>query len=139
MYFKTGCCIILICIITCFFTIDEMEQVMQKTGERLAELRKSHKYTQKELAKKLNITQQVISNIERGVTTPDIEQLKRIADVYHISLDQLVGREFVAEDTGDLESQIMACVKQMDEEGKELSLGLVSQVAQHRGSGDGDK
>ena len=120
---------------------DRVGIIMQKIGERLADLRKKHNLTQKQLAERLKVTQQVISNIERGVTTPDIEQLKLIADVYRMSLDQLVGRDFVAEDTGNdnFESQIMTYIKQMDEERKELSLGLVSQVAQYRGSGDVEK
>ena len=87
----------------------------------------------------LNVSQQVISNIERGVTTPDIEQLKKIADIYNISLDQLVGREFFGDGTDGVEQKIISYIKQMDDEGKELSLGLLSQVAQYRGNNDGNK
>lgn len=110
---------------------------MQTIGKRLAEIRKSKKLKQMELAEMLNISQQVISNIERGVTAPDIEQLKKIADIYNISLDELVGREFLCDDTDDVERKIISYIKQMDNEGKELSLGLLSQVAQHRGNNDG--
>jgi transcriptional regulator with XRE-family HTH domain len=115
-----------------------MEKIMQKIGKRLVELRKKNHLKQTELAEKLNVSQQVISNIERGVTMPDIEQLKTFADIYMISLDQLVGRNFSREDTDDVERQIMNYIKQMDDKGKELSLGLVSQVAQHRGNNDGN-
>ena len=106
---------------------------MQQIGKHLADLRKKNHYKQIELAEKLNVSQQVISNIERGLTEPDIAFLKGAADLYNISLDQLVGREFIETKSDDLES------KQMDERGKELSLGLVSQVAQHRGNKNGDK
>lgn len=112
---------------------------MQTIGKRLAEIRKSKRFKQTELAEMLNISQQVISNIERGVTAPDIEQLKKFADIYNISLDQLVGREFFSDDTDEVERKIISFIKQMDDEGKELSLGLLSQVAQHRGSNDGNK
>lgn len=112
---------------------------MQTIGKRLAEIRKSKRFKQTELAEMLNISQQVLSNIERGVTAPDIEQLKKIADIYNISLDQLVGREFFSDDTDEVERRIISYIKQMDDEGKELSLGLLSQVAQHRGSNDGNK
>ena len=111
---------------------------MQKIGERLVELRKKNHFKQADIAKALNASQQVISNIERGVTMPDIEQLKILADFYKMSLDQLVGRNFTGDGTDDVESQIIKYVKQMDDEGKELSLGLLSQVAQHRGSNDGN-
>ena len=112
---------------------------MQKIGKRLAEIRKKRNYKQTDLAAKLNVSQQVISNIERGVTAPDIEQLKKFADIYQISLDQLVGREFLNDDSDTIERQIMNYIKQMDERGKELSLGLLSQVAQHQGNGDGNE
>lgn len=112
---------------------------MQTIGKRLAEIRKSKKFKQTELAEMLNVSQQVISNIERGVTAPDIEQLKKFADIYNISLDQLVGREFFGDDTDVVERKIISYIKQMDDEGKELSLGLLSQVAQHRGSNDGNE
>lgn len=112
---------------------------MQTIGKRLAEIRKSKKFKQTELAEMLNVSQQVISNIERGVTAPDIEQLKKFADIYNISLDQLVGREFLGDDADDVERKIISYIKRMDDEGKELSLGLLSQVAQHRGSNDGNE
>ena len=110
---------------------------MQTIGKRLAEIRKSKDLKQIELAEMLNVSQQVISNIERDVTAPDIEQLKKFADIYNISLDQLVGREFFGGDADNVERRIIDYVKQMDKEGKELSLGLLSQVVQHRGNNDG--
>lgn len=112
---------------------------MQTIGKRLAEIRKNRNFKQTDLAEKLNVSQQVISNIERGVTTPDIEQLKKFADIYNISLDDLVGREFWGDDSDDVERRIISYIKQMDDEGKELSLGLLSQVAQHRGNNDGNE
>ena len=127
-------------LVTPFVSFTKMEYKEKQTvGKRLAEIRKSNKIKQIELAEMLNVSQQVISNIERGVTTPDIEQLKKIADIYNISLDQLVGREFFGDGTDGVEQKIISYIKQMDDEGKELSLGLLSQVAQYRGNNDGNK
>ena len=127
-------------LVTPFVSFTKMEyKEMQTVGKRLAEIRKSNKIKQIELAEMLNVSQQVISNIERGVTTPDIEQLKKMADIYNISLDQLVGREFFGDGTDGVEQKIISYIKQMDDEGKELSLGLLSQVAQYRGNNDGNK
>lgn len=117
----------------------KMERTMKQIGKHLAELRKKNHYKQTELAEKLSVSQQVISNIERGLTEPDIAFLKGAADLYNISLDQLVGRNFIETSHNDLESRIISYIKQMDDKGKELSLGLVSQVAQHRGSKDGNE
>lgn len=110
---------------------------MKKIGERLAKLRKEHGYKQTDIAEKLCVSQQVISNIERGVTAPDIEQLKSIADIYSISLDQLVGREFHDNKISELEQKVLDYFQHMDEKEKNLSLGLVSQVVQHRGDKNG--
>lgn len=111
---------------------------MQKIGKHLAELRKKNHYKQIELAEKLNVSQQVISNIERGLSAPDIEFLKGAADLYHLSLDQLVGRDFIGNDMDDYERQIIRYMKQMNDKEKELSLGILSQVAKHRGGNDGN-
>ena len=127
-------------LVTPFVSFTKMEyKEMQTVGKRLAEIRKSNKIKQIELAEMLNVSQQVITKIETGFTTPDIEQLKKIADIYNISLDQLVGREFFGDGTDGVEQKIISYIKQMDDEGKELSLGLLSQVAQYRGNNDGNK
>ena len=125
----------------CSYVLDLriLEKNMKKIGERLAGLRKQYHYKQTELAVKLNVSQQVVSNIERGLSAPDIDFLRRAADLYNISLDQLVGREFVSAKTNELERRIISCIEQMDESGKELSLSLVNQVAQHQGNNNGKK
>lgn len=48
--------------------------------------RKQAGMTQSELAKKLNVTPQVISQYERGVKVPKFETRKRIADALNISV-----------------------------------------------------
>lgn len=88
---------------------------MQKIGKHLAELRKKNHFKQTDLAKKLAVSQQVISNIERGLSAPDIDFLKRAADLYHISLDQLVGREFSRNNEDDYDRRILSYIKQMDD------------------------
>ena len=51
-------------------------------GERLAKIRKERGLTQKDLADKLSMSQQVISNIERNASMPDIVFLEGLADLY---------------------------------------------------------
>lgn len=48
--------------------------------------------TQEQMAKKLNMTRQTLSNYELGKRIPDIFELIRIADLFQISLDEIVGR-----------------------------------------------
>lgn len=100
-------------------------------GNRLAEQRKKYGYTQKQLADKLNLSQQIISNIERQASAPDIHFLKETADLYKITIDELIGREAVYETKSSTEKQILDIVREMSEYDKELSLNLLSQVVKH--------
>lgn len=61
----------------------------KKFGGYLSRLRKSADMTQSELADKLNITRQAVSNYERGDSFPDVSILVLIADIFGISLDML--------------------------------------------------
>ena len=56
----------------------------------LRRLRNDHNYTQTQLGKKLNISRQAYSNYETGKRIPDLDMLIRIADIYHVSLEQLI-------------------------------------------------
>lgn len=101
-------------------------------GKRLAEQRKKYGYTQKQLADKLNLSQQIVSNIEREASAPDINFLKGTADLYKITIDELIGREGIYETKSSTEKQILDVVREMNEYEKELSLGLVNQIVQNR-------
>ena len=49
-----------------------------------------NKITQEELASKLNITRQTLSKWETGESLPDIEKSMQLAELFDISLDELV-------------------------------------------------
>ena len=107
-------------------------------GRRLSELRKKNGYTQKQLADDLNLSQQIVSNIERNTTAPDVEFLHCAADLYKISLDELIGRRTLITEESSYEQQILNVVETMDDTKKELSLRLLNEVAQQRGDKDGE-
>ena len=54
-------------------------------------LRKKNRMTQEQMAKKLYLKRQTLSNYEIGKRVPDIYELVKIADLFDISLDELVG------------------------------------------------
>ena len=62
----------------------------EKTGSFIAELRKQKNMTQKELAKKLGVTDKAISRWETGRGYPDIEILPDLADVFSVSINELL-------------------------------------------------
>lgn len=55
--------------------------------------RKLLNLTQEELSYKLGGSKNLVSNYETGISTPDIYTLIKLADIFDISLDELVGRE----------------------------------------------
>lgn len=62
-----------------------------KIAENIKYYRKLQNLTQGELAAKLCGKKSLISNYENGYSTPDIYTLCRLAEVFDISLDELVG------------------------------------------------
>ena len=59
-------------------------------NNRLYEQRKQRGLSQEELASRLNVTRQTVSKWEVGDSTPDMEKLTLISDLFDISLDELV-------------------------------------------------
>ena len=58
--------------------------------DQIKEIRKKEGLTQEELAAKLNVIRQAVSNWETGKNLLDIEILINISNVFNISLDQLI-------------------------------------------------
>ncbi|MDR0919036.1 MAG: helix-turn-helix domain-containing protein [Oscillospiraceae bacterium] len=59
-------------------------------ANRLVNLRKENKLSQEELAEKLGISRQAVSKWERAESSPDTDNLIRLAKLYNVSLDKLL-------------------------------------------------
>lgn len=59
-------------------------------SKKLKELRKQKGMSQEQLAEKLNVSRQAITKWETGLGIPDIENMKNIAILFHVSLDELL-------------------------------------------------
>ena len=62
----------------------------KKFGAYLSRLRKNSDMTQSEIAEKLNLTRQAISKYETGDSFPDISILIQVAEIFDITLDELI-------------------------------------------------
>lgn len=63
-------------------------------NNRLYQLRKQKGFSQEELANRLNVSRQTVSKWEVGDSTPDMEKLVAMSDLFDVSLDKLVlGKE----------------------------------------------
>lgn len=61
-----------------------------KIGDRLKELRIKHNLTQDQLAEKLFVARQTVSKWELGVNEPDIETLQKLAQLFDVSVAELI-------------------------------------------------
>lgn len=62
-------------------------------SEKLLSLRKEKGLSQEELAEKLEISRQSISKWERGESSPDTNNLIKLAKIYDVSLDELINNK----------------------------------------------
>jgi putative transcriptional regulator len=60
-------------------------------SENLKTLRKAKGLSQEELAIRLNVVRQTISKWEKGLSVPDADLLIRIADIFEVSVSELLG------------------------------------------------
>ena len=63
---------------------------MNIISKHLQFLRRSHNYTQDDLAKKLSISRQAVSKWETGASIPDLEILLKISKLYDISINDIL-------------------------------------------------
>ena len=64
-----------------------------KLGDNILKLRKDCKLSQEQLAEKVNVTRQTISNWELGETSPNPEQLKLLSKALNVSIDELLNND----------------------------------------------
>lgn len=62
-------------------------------GQRLIKLRKERKWTQQDIAKKINISRSAYAGYETDRRVPEYATLVKLADTFECSFDYLAGRE----------------------------------------------
>ncbi|MBQ9885393.1 MAG: helix-turn-helix transcriptional regulator [Lachnospiraceae bacterium] len=61
-------------------------------SQRIKELRIEHNYSQTYIAKHLGISRSAYSMYESGVRNPDCNTVTKLADMYNVSTDYILGR-----------------------------------------------
>ena len=64
-----------------------------ETANRLLQFRKQHNLSQEELASKIGVSRQAVSKWERAEASPDTDNLILLAEIYGVSLDELLKGE----------------------------------------------
>lgn len=62
-------------------------------GEKIQKLRKQQGISQEVLAEKVMVTRQTISKWELDQSTPDLELIAQLSDIFHVSTDSLIKKE----------------------------------------------
>lgn len=60
-----------------------------KIGKNIKMIRRSHGYTQEELAEQIEVSTRYVSDIEQDKSKPSYEVLIRICNLFQIGLDQI--------------------------------------------------
>lgn len=80
---------------------DYTEVIRLDLKEIIFEKRNQLNLSQEQLAEKLNVARQTISKWETGSTLPDIESLKRLAEILNFSIDDALGINIEKDDESD--------------------------------------
>lgn len=87
---------------------------MKKTlGMMIASLRKENGMTQLELAEKMGVTDKAVSKWERNLSCPDVNTIPKLAEVFGISVDELmqIKSESQSKEKKDITSMVHMIMK----------------------------
>ena len=105
-------------------------------NENLKTLRKNKGYSQEQLAVRLNVVRQTVSKWEKGLSVPDAQMLVDIAEVFNVSVRELLGNdieqetktdtlEVIAQELAKL-NELMAIEQKKKEETKKQIIEIIS-------------
>jgi transcriptional regulator with XRE-family HTH domain len=103
---------------------------MLNIGERITQLRKQQNLSQDELAKKAEVSRTIIGNYERNTNTPSIEVLIKLAKVFNVSVDFIIGEGELSAFDKDLLKRIEDIGK-LDQDTKQHLFFLIDNVIQN--------
>jgi len=103
---------------------------MLNIGERITQLRKQQNLSQDELAKKAEVSRTIIGNYERNTNTPSIEVLIKLAKVFNVSVDFIIGEGELSAFDKDLLKRIED-IEKLDQDTKQHLFFLIDNVIQN--------
>ena len=94
-------------------------------GEKIQKLRKQRGLSQEALAEKVTVTRQTISKWELGQSTPDLDFIAQLSDIFNVSSDYLIKDEMTEPDELPYKKRSY----RLSERGKRIVLVIVSASA----------
>lgn len=96
---------------------------------RIREVRKAKKLSQTELAEMLHVHQTAVSQWENGKTEPDMDNLCRIADIFGVTVDYLLGvdtqSQNIDEQLSEIDFALSGEIRDLNDEEKQDVLDFV--------------
>lgn len=95
----------------------------------LAKLRKKMGMTQKEVAERLDCSQVSIGKYERGEREPSIDMLKKMAKLFDVNVDYLIGNveEIERTELTDYEKELLAASRSSDDRARRDALRVLKE------------
>lgn len=94
-------------------------------SEKIYELRTQHNFSQGDLANELNVSRQSVSKWENGNSTPDLEKIVKLAEIFNVSLDELIKNEEKGETIINVNSPEQKPETQTNAREKKIGKGLL--------------
>jgi len=79
---------------------------LKEMGKRISELRKQKQLTQEQLSEMMDVSIQMISNLERGNKAIKINNVVRLSEILEVSTDYLLTGVYSVNDKSDLSGKI---------------------------------
>ena len=100
---------------------------MNEAGRKVRILRTNAELQQKELAEKVGLTSQVISNIERGYSEMNMEQAAKLARFFNVSTDYLLSLPELPDegkmDVTPEERKLLTAYRKLSEDYRDIIMG----------------
>lgn len=84
---------------------------LKKIGNRIVKRRKECHLTQEQLAERMNVSIQMISNLERGNKAIKIDNLLKLCDILHTSTDYILCGKHTENDIPYLADKLLQLTK----------------------------
>ena len=96
---------------------------MQKFSANLRNFRRRKKLTQEELATKLGVIRATYWAYEKGSIMPPYDKLEQLADIFGVTIDELMGRET---DKSDISDDLSKLIRKLEKENQVYDGELLS-------------
>ena len=102
------------------------KEVSEMKKNVLKNLRENQELSQRELAEILGVSQQTVASWEVSRTEPNHDILQKIADLFNVSTDYLLGREVAGASISEEEKRLLSDYQSLNAEGKQTLLNVLS-------------